>query len=665
MASSPNKLSQFWQELKRRKVVSVVTVYAATAFVILELVDIIAPNLGLPSWTFNLILILICVGFVITVIVSWIYDIQSEGGIVKTEPAHKAKPEDIPKSSNSWKIASYISFVVIVALIVLNIVPRADRAVEVDLLNKSIAVLPFHNDSPDQDNEYFINGTMESILNNLCKIKDLRVISRSSVEQYRDTITFIPEVAEKLEVSYVLEGSMQKYGNHIRMSLQLIDKNDKHIWAAQYDRQINSVEDHLSLQSEIAQLVAEELQVAITPEEKQLIEKNPTTNLTAYDFYQRGREEFDKYWTTNDTREALERAKDLFQKALEYDSAFALAYTGLAWIYRSKYYWNEVLTENFLDSILILADIALSIDDQLSEAYLTKGDYYRYNNDKEQALKEYDKAIQFNPNDWNAYYGIGRLNDNADLVKSIDNYHKAGSLERGPFLPFILRLISEAYYDAGFIEKWKYYSQEALKLDFDSVKYYLDLAVSENNREKSIEFLKKGFAIDSNNTQILNNLGENHMFLGQHEEALKYFKRKYEINEALGISGYLSFDRIGYLYWQIGYTEEAEYYFNNAINYYSRVIDLGRGKFEGDFIHYTLAGVYAVRGEKDKAYENLRIFNQRQIMPYWMTLNIKDVPLFDSIRDEQEFQQIIDDVEAKYQSEHERVRQWLMENDLL
>ena len=121
MPSNPNKLIQFWQELKRRKVVRVITVYAAAAFVILELTDIVAPSFGLPNWTLNFIIILLCVGFIIAIILSWIYDIHPEGGIVKTEPVHKVKTEDIPESTNSWRIATYVSVVVILCLLTLNI----------------------------------------------------------------------------------------------------------------------------------------------------------------------------------------------------------------------------------------------------------------------------------------------------------------------------------------------------------------------------------------------------------------------------------------------------------------------------------------------------------------------------------------------------------------
>jgi hypothetical protein len=134
MLSEPNKLSQFWQELKRRKVVRVITVYAAAAFVILELVDIITEPFGLPDWTLILVVVLLSVGIIIAIILSWIYDIHPEGGIVKTEPAENVKAEDVPKSSNSWKIASYISFVVIVGLIALNVIPRSNKLKEITIL---------------------------------------------------------------------------------------------------------------------------------------------------------------------------------------------------------------------------------------------------------------------------------------------------------------------------------------------------------------------------------------------------------------------------------------------------------------------------------------------------------------------------------------------------
>ena len=181
-------------------------IYAGSAYVVFEASTLIFPRWGLPDWTIDLVLYLLILGAIITFVLSWIYDFTPEG-IQKTKPVSENQEGEVSAPPNGWKIASYISLVVIVGLIVLNIVPRSDKKA---IFDKSIAVLPFRNDSSDPENESVINGTMETILNNLCKIKDLRVVSRSSVEQYRDTITFIPEVGEKLGVSYVLEGSMQK-----------------------------------------------------------------------------------------------------------------------------------------------------------------------------------------------------------------------------------------------------------------------------------------------------------------------------------------------------------------------------------------------------------------------------------------------------------------------
>jgi len=330
MPGDPNKLSQFWQELKRRKVVRVITVYAASAFVILELLSIIIEPLKLPEWTLQFAIVFLCIGFIIAVILSWIYDLHPEGGIVKTEPTTDVRAEPVPSSSKSWKIATYISFIVIVGLIVLNIIPRSGKK---EILDKSIAVLPFKNDSPNQERMYFINGTMEAILDNLCKIEDMRVVSRNSVEQYRNDPKPTPVVAEEMNVGYILEGSGHRDGNKVRLFVQLLDgKKDQHLWSKSYDADIEEI---FSMQSEIAQLVAREIEAIITPEEKQLIKKVPTTNLTALDFYQRGKNEYNRFLFEDDNS-SLDRAEAYYLTALEYDSTFAQAYIGLAQVYSGR-----------------------------------------------------------------------------------------------------------------------------------------------------------------------------------------------------------------------------------------------------------------------------------------------------------------------------------------
>ena len=376
-------------------------------------------------------------------------------------------------------------------------------------MKSSIAVLPFINDSPDQENTYFINGIMDEILNNLQKIQDFRVLSRTSTEQYRGTaIPTIPEIAKKLNVNYIVEGSGQKYGNKFVLRVQLIAAdNEKHLWGKSYEKEIQTTSDQISIQSEIAQAIATELKATMTLEEKQLIEKIPTTNLTAYDFYERGKDELTKYEIDNYNKAALEKAEDLYHEALKYDSTFAQVYTGLAKVYWDKHYFRDYLLKNFQDSTLILCDVALSYDHQLSDAYTLKGTYYSDIGKPEQAIEEFDKAIKFNPNDWMAYRGKGEFYARNDFVNNINYLQKAISINRGPELPALLIEIGGLYsQDAGFPEKAKQYYLDKLKLDSDSSDYYSALASDEfylANFNKSIEFGLKGYAIDSTNVETL------------------------------------------------------------------------------------------------------------------------------------------------------------------
>ena len=418
------------------------------------------------------------------------------------------------------------------------------------------------------------------------------------------------------------------------------------------------------MQSEIAQSIAAELKTIITPEEKQLINKIPTTNLTAYDFYQQAREEYTKYWI-NGNKAALQEAEDLYHKALKYDSTFAQAYSGLAMVYWDKHYWKEYFSENFMDSVLILTKIALSFDNQLSEAYTLRGRYYNEIGKPEQAIEEFDKAIKFNPNDWMAYHEKGAFYYATDLVNNINYLQKAASINRGEELPQLLLAIGWAYFNAGFPEKSKQYYNDILKLNGDSLAYYGISSWNEfwlANFNKSIEYGEKAYALDSTD---IGALADDYAWLGQYKESLKYYKKGFEKLKTNGEFATNGMHRMGYAYWQNGYKEEAEYCFNEQIKYCYRMIELKRESGQKFYIYYDLAGTYAFRGEKVKAYKNLRIFNQIQQVPLWMANLIKTDPLFNSIRNEPEFQQIAKDIEAKYQAEHERVRKWLEEQGTL
>jgi len=615
----------------------------------------------------------------LSTIIKWYlkYKDAQIGNKAKTEEEmHESeKPHDSTNEASRSKKKLIIIFsglllaciTVIVVLVLFNFI--GGKKTEPD---QSIAVLPFKLLTEEPNKQYLADGMMDAILLHLSKIKDLRVMSRTSVEQYRETDKTTSIIGKELGVAYLLEGSFQKYGDNARLIVQLIKTGKEgHEWANEYDRNWNDI---FSVQSEVAQAIARELEAVITPEEKQLIEKIPTANLTAYDFYERGKDELTKYEIDNNNEASLEKAEDLYHESLKYDSTFAQVYTGLANVYWNKHYFKDYLSEDFLDSVLILCNIALSFDHQLSDAYTLKGIYYSEIGKPEQAIEEFNKAIKFNPNDWIAYRETGRFYARNDFVNNIKYLQKAISINRGPELPDLLIEIGGVYStDAGFPEKARQFYLDKLKLDGDSLDYYSVLASQEfylENFSKSIEYGIKGYRIDSTNEEILQFLGIDYQWQGKYEESLKYFNKWLERLKTQGAPAlsnpfnsnlYNIMHRIGYSFWQNGYKKEAEYYFNEQINYCNRMIDSKRLFAQTLYPYYDLAGVYAFKGDRVKAYENLKIFNQRKIEPLWMVMLIKTDPLFNSIRNEPEFQQIVRDVESKYQAEHERVKKWLDE----
>jgi TolB-like protein len=594
--------------------------------------------------------------------------LKKQGQHPQEAPKQDFETKSSPKKNLKIKIIAGTSIVLTLFVLGYFIVPKLFKVQE--LLEKSIAVLPFINDSPDQENTYFINGIMDEILNNLQKIKDFRVLSRTSVEQYRgSTKSSLPKIAKELDVNYIVEGSAQKFDNKFVLRIQLIAaNNERHLWGESYEQEIHGTNDIIKIQSQIAKSIAAELQAIITPEEKQLIEKTPTKSLIAYDFYQRGRDEYTKYLNDNNNIAVLHKAENLFHKALKYDSTFAQAYTGLAGVYHGKYYYKEYFSQKFLDSTLILANMALSFDDQLAEAYYVRGDYYIQKGLTKQAIEEFDKTIKFNPNDWMAYYGKGNLYFDNDLLKSIENFQIAASLNHGSELPLILVGLGKSYFSAGFIVKTKDICIEIFKLLGDSPQYmgYLaQIEYNQGNYENALEFLMRGYTMDSTDVEILANLGLCYSFLDQFKESLKYYKKYVERIKALGQFDLEGTQRIGYAYWKNGYRKEAGYYFDKQIEYCKSSIQNNRPFALSKQSYYELAGVYAFIGDKEKAYENLRIFNQRKSMELYRVTIIKNDPLFNSIWNEPEFQQIVRDVEGKYQADHERVRKWLEEQGML
>ena len=370
---------------------------------------------------------------------------------------------------------------------------------------------------------------------------------------------------------------------------------------------------------------------------------------------------------TNIIIKKINRAKKLFNKALEHDSTFALAYIGLADVYIWAQRHNDpYFSQNYLDSVLILADRALSCDDHLAEGYAHRAAYYWLNGKLEQCNKEIDKALEYNPNYAEGYYMkafcVYLLEYTVDLVKALECLHKSISFYEENDLAFRIRELGGVYGDwAGFPEKAKYYYNEALKLDGDTNAYLDALAQSESihgNYVKALELYKRRYSRDTNNFKF-GLLASTYYNNGQFMESLKYYK-KIEKNFVAPTSS-SDMRQIGYAYWQNGYKAEAEQWFKKQKKSDEESLKLGRSM--SIFKNINLAALYSFKGERQKAYEHLRAVNNIHVCTYWLIMLMKSEPMFNSIRNEPEFQKIMSELESKYQAEHERVRKWLEEQD--
>jgi TolB-like protein/Tfp pilus assembly protein PilF len=607
------------------------------------------------------------------IIIKWYLKYKDVGIDIKAKPGEEVREdikstEDVKKSTQIPKkrligLVSGLVLLIVIVVAVLFLTNIIGSGKETKELEKSIAVLPFKSLSNDPEKQYLADGMMDAILLHLSKIKDLRVMSRTSVEQYRQPTKTTNDIGRELKVEYLLEGSFQKFGDSVRLIVQLIKTGKEgHAWANKYDRNWNNV---FSVQSEVAQTIAKELQAVITPAEKQLIEKVSTSNMTAYDLYLKANDFLKEYKKTNDSS-FYQNAVTFYNAALVIDPSFAKAYTGLASAYFNRYYWTDYFKENFLDSCLFLVKRALSIDDQLDEAYYIKGEYYLANGKPEEALDNYDKALKINPNYFLAYTEKGYIlrSQIHDFVQSLEIYPKALALSSGNERAGLIRDLGGTYFKVGFIDKAKFYYQEALNLDSNKIQNLDALAWLESslgNFEGAMKLYKRAYEIDSTYLPDL----MYYSVAGHDEEAYLLAKRWIEYYNKTGELNLTKSNRVGYAFWQVGKHEEAKNYFNQQIKYDEKSIKFSRDFAKNKLSYYNLAATYAFLGNKAKAYQYLDDFNTMNFYPFWVLSVAKQDPLFANIRNEERFQKILQNMEAKYQAEHNRVSKWLEEQGML
>ncbi len=359
--------SVYFEELKRRKVVRVAVAYIVGAWLLLQVADATFEPLNLPSWSTTMVLWLLILGFPVALILAWALEVTPEG-IRRTKKRRKP-------------------------------VRPAAKAPGIQA-EPSIAVLPFVDMSPDKDQDHFCEGMAEEIINSLARIQGVQVASRTASFQFKDTTMDIDTIGERLNVNTVLEGSVRKAGEHLRVTAQLINVEDGyHIWSEGFDRELKDV---FGIQKEIAENVAKAFKLSLAPTADEAVEKQPTQNMEAYEFYLRGRRHFYQF-----SDYGWKKAREEFSHAIDLDPDYALAYAGLADCFSFIYMYADSAV-----SVRLQAEtnsrLALQLAPELAQVHASRGLALSYSTRQDEAEKAFERAVELDPKLFEAYYYHGR-----------------------------------------------------------------------------------------------------------------------------------------------------------------------------------------------------------------------------------------------------------------
>ena len=387
-------MSGFFEELKRRKVYRVAIAYAVGSWALAQGLAQVLPVFDISNSVIRVVIALLLIGFPVALVLAWVFDVTPQG--IKATPTIAAGGAH--RRRNVMMLVA--TGVIISAAAGFFLLPRASAR----KIDKSIAVLPFENLSDEKGNAYFADGIQDDILTNLSKIGDLKVISRTSVMPYRGHTSNIREIAKTLGVSSVLEGSVRREGNRVRVNVQLINaNNDEHLWANNYDRDLTDV---FAIQTDLAREIAGALQAKLSPTEKAQMERKPTENGEAYLAFLQAHTLF---FQSMEDLEKLKQAEQLYERAIQLDPKFALAFARWSQLESWLVHSFERTAER-RQKARTLAQQALQLQPDLPEAHLAMGfSLYYGDNDFEGALKEFEIAQRGLPNEAEGYLALGSI----------------------------------------------------------------------------------------------------------------------------------------------------------------------------------------------------------------------------------------------------------------
>jgi TolB-like protein len=541
-------MTGFFEELQRRKVYRVAVAYIVAAGFLIQIASAAFPAWELPNWSLRLVIVVLLIGFPIALILAWTYDLTAQGiqATPRTTGAHRRRNLILLTAAGVIVSAGGGFF----------LLPR----ITAHKLDKSIAVLPFQNLSSDPDNAYFADGVQDEILTRLAKIGELKVIARSSTERYKSSGEDMREIGKQLGVAHVLEGSVQKAADSVRVRVQLIDAaTATHLWAESYDRKLTDI---FAVESEIATKVAGALRARLTRPEQRALSVRPTENAEAYQRYLLGR-----YFWNKRTATDFEKAIEYFNQAIEKDPNYALAYAGLADAYVLLSAYGEARPKDTFPAAKAAAMKAFELDPTLGEAHAALGmALFAYDLKFAEARREFQRAIELNPNYATAHQW----------------YAECG------LIPF--RRFDEAVAEV----------KRALELDPLSVIINADVGSVlgyAGRYDEAIAQLRKTVEMDPNFYYGRWQLGEALEIKGLNEEATAQYKKAIELNDDP-----LPRALLGHLYARSGRKDEAS-------EILRQLQELSKQRY---VLAFNLALVHIGLDEKDAAIELLeQAYEQR------------------------------------------------------
>jgi serine/threonine protein kinase/tetratricopeptide (TPR) repeat protein len=505
---------------------------------------------------------------------------------------------------------------------------------------KSIAVLPFRNMSDSKEDEYFSDGITEDIITQLSNIGELKVISRTSAMQYKNTGKNLREIARELNVVTVLEGSVRRAGNQVRIVAQLIDAtNDEHLWAQTYDKEMTQI---FAIQSDVAQQIASALKAKLSPAAKEKLNKKPTENLDAYAYYLKGRDYYYRY-TTRDNDNAIE----LFKKALQLDPKFALAYAGLGDAYGqrgSSIGWST----DWSDSAIAASEKAISLDPNRAEGYKALGLAYSCKGWIRKSREAYEKALEINPN-----YGpaLGNMGYNSATLGRLDEAltWQKRSVAADPMLAIHYDGTGSVYAALGDDAKALEWFNKALAIEPDLTWTFLDLGwmrLKRGEYEQAVNWARKVLAVQPEDAVGLELIGLAELLRGNLAEAGKYFEKGIAVDSSYGPN-----TQLGCLYWKTGRKDQARKPLARSLRGDNYQLDRGS---EDPGVRYNLARVNAIQGNTTESLAWL----QKAIDGGWRDYLWTEIdPSLENIRGDDRFKRMMAGVKAQVDEMRKRVEE--------